>query len=105
MKFYMHVSKEDQLIERREYSTATLCTDKMLIAEEYYANKDEIVTIKMIDERGAFIAQLVVPDDLITKRHEDATRSMFIQSAMELLKYPRDRAERAWFKLFNPDLR
>jgi len=56
--FHLYVIKDDEVIQYREYSSAGVCTEKVMAALEYYVGKKEKVLIRMTDAKYRLIKQL-----------------------------------------------
>ena len=56
--FYLEVIQDDKVIAQREYYSADLCTEKLLVAMTYYVMKNEDVKVRMLDSRKMLIKEL-----------------------------------------------
>lgn len=56
----MVVTKGDEVIAERMYFRPSECTDRMLIAKDYYERKNMEAKISMYDKENRLIATLIV---------------------------------------------
>ena len=56
--FYLEVIQDDKVIAQRQYWSAGECTEKLLVAMEYYIRERMEVRVRMLDARGMLIKEL-----------------------------------------------
>jgi len=56
--FYLQVIRDEKITAQREFHSAGDCTEKLLLAFEYYVRKNEKVLIRMLDQRQMLIKEL-----------------------------------------------